>query len=186
MIVPWGTAITCRRGGSEWRVLPPWGVVTSPAPRRTGSQTGRSARGAAALLRYSSSLQLSDLIWDNSSTYKNLRQLSSKKTKFSLFRSACGIFHCKETIPKIRNKYSQKRYCAATVQFPHSCVCERFIYSHNRSAYSSAGKYVDRPWENINHSQTRESRNWDWGRATPRKGIHKWDFRCSVVFAWQF
>ncbi len=24
-------------------------------------------------------------------------------------------------------------------QFPHSCVCERFIYSHNRSAYSAAG-----------------------------------------------
>ncbi len=21
--------------------------------------------------------------------------------------------------------------------------------------------------------------NWDWGRAIPRKGIHKWDFRCS-------
>ena len=21
---------------------------------------------------------------------------------------------------------------------------------------------------------------WDWGRAIPRKGIHKWDFRCSV------
>ncbi len=24
-------------------------------------------------------------------------------------------------------------------QFPHSCGCERFIYSHNRSAYSAAG-----------------------------------------------
>ncbi len=24
-------------------------------------------------------------------------------------------------------------------QFPHSCVCERFIYSHDRSAYSAAG-----------------------------------------------
>jgi hypothetical protein len=24
-------------------------------------------------------------------------------------------------------------------QFPHSCVCERFKYSHNRSAYSAAG-----------------------------------------------
>jgi hypothetical protein len=36
-------------------------------------------------------------------------------------------------------------------QFPHSCVCERFIYSHDRSAYSAAGKYVDRSWEYINH-----------------------------------
>jgi hypothetical protein len=32
-------------------------------------------------------------------------------------------------------------------QFPHSCVCDRFIYSHDRSAYSAAGKYADRSWE---------------------------------------
>jgi hypothetical protein len=34
-------------------------------------------------------------------------------------------------------------------QFPHSCVCERFIYSHAWPAYSAAGKYVDRSWEYI-------------------------------------
>jgi hypothetical protein len=29
-------------------------------------------------------------------------------------------------------------------QFPRSCVCERFIYSHDRSAYSAAGnKWTD-------------------------------------------
>jgi hypothetical protein len=28
-------------------------------------------------------------------------------------------------------------------QFLHSCFCVRFIYSHNRSAYSAAGKLVD-------------------------------------------
>jgi hypothetical protein len=28
-------------------------------------------------------------------------------------------------------------------QFQHSGVCVRFKYSHNRSAYSAAGKYVD-------------------------------------------
>jgi hypothetical protein len=26
-------------------------------------------------------------------------------------------------------------------QIPHSCVCDRFIYSHDRSTYSAAGKY---------------------------------------------
>jgi hypothetical protein len=48
-------------------------------------------------------------------------------------------------------------------EFPHSCVCERFICSHDRSAYSDAGKYVDRPWEYINSSQTHECEcgNWD-------------------------
>ncbi len=34
---------------------------------------------------------------------------------------------------------------------------------------------------NINRSQTYECGNWDPGRAIPRKGIHKWDFPCSVV-----
>jgi hypothetical protein len=32
----------------------------------------------------------------------------------------------------------------------------------------------------INRSQTHECGNWGWGRAIPRKGIHKKDFRCSV------
>ncbi len=41
-------------------------------------------------------------------------------------------------------------------------------------------KYVDWSWEYINHSQTHECENWDWGRAIPRIGIHKWFFRCSV------
>jgi hypothetical protein len=31
-------------------------------------------------------------------------------------------------------------------QFSPSCVCERFIYYCVRSAYSAAGKYVDRSW----------------------------------------
>ncbi len=46
-------------------------------------------------------------------------------------------------------------------QFPHSCVCERFKYSHDRSAYSAAGKQVDRSWEYINRSQTHECGNWE-------------------------
>jgi hypothetical protein len=55
--------------------------------------------------------------------------------------------HCKEPIPKIRNKYSQKRNCAAQSQFLHSFQCG----------------------------------NWDRGRTIPRKGTHKWDFRCSAL-----
>ncbi len=41
---------------------------------------------------------------------------------------------------------------------------------------------VDQSWENINHSQTHECGNCDWGRAIPRKGIQKWDFPCSVLY----
>ena len=73
-------------------------------------------------------------------------------TRIFVFDTHQTLFaHCKETIPKNQNKYSQKRNCAASVpQFPHSSVCERFEYSNHRSAYSAAGKYVDRSWEHIN------------------------------------
>jgi hypothetical protein len=38
-------------------------------------------------------------------------------------------------------------------QFPHSCVCERFIYSHYRSAYSATGNMR----QYINRSQKRNT-----------------------------
>ncbi len=88
--------------------------------------------------------------------------------------------HCKDTIPKFETNNPRKRIAPPQSQFPHSYVCERFIYSHDRSAYSAAGKYVDQSWEYINRSQTHECVNWDWRRAIPFLGIHTWDFRFSV------
>ncbi len=72
-------------------------------------------------------------------------------------------------------------YCSVS-QFLHSYIWERFIHFQDRSAYSAAGKYVDRSWEYTNRSQTHECGNQDWSRAIPRKGIHKWDFHCSVHY----
>ncbi len=57
-----------------------------------------------------------------------------------------------------------------------------FPFPGSACVYSAAANYVDQSWEYINCSQTHECGNWDWGRAIARKGIHKWDFPCSVLY----
>ncbi len=75
---------------------------------------------------------------------------------------------CKDTVPKIRNKYSQQWNCATSFPtvFLHSCICERFIYSHSLSVHlvcsKIGGPIVER------------------GRAVSFLGIHKSDLLCSV------
>ncbi len=91
--------------------------------------------------------------------------------------------HCKDKIPKFRSKYSQKRNVGSQSQFPHSCVCEWFICIFPRSVCLFCWrKYVDQSWDYINRSQTHQCGNLGWGRPIPRKGIHKWDFHCSVPY----
>ncbi len=66
-------------------------------------------------------------------------------------------------------------------QFPHSCVCERFIYSQDRSTYFPAQEYAaDRLWENKIRSQTYEYWNWDRVCAIPFLGIFVSNFRYCV------
>jgi hypothetical protein len=68
--------------------------------------------------------------------------------------------------------------------FLHTYICERFIYFQDLSVYFAAAKYVHAPILGINRSQTHECGNRGWGRASPKKGIHKWDFHCSVLYGW--
>jgi hypothetical protein len=80
-------------------------------------------------------------------------------------------------MPKIRNKYSQKRKCAASVPIPtFLCLSDLYIPTVG-SAYSAAGKYVG-----IYKSLT-DTCMWKLGlrHVIPFLGIHKWDFRCSVA-----
>ncbi len=89
--------------------------------------------------------------------------------------------HCKEQTPKIRNKYSKKRNCAATGPIStFMCLWAIYIFPQWICLFGCR-KYVDRSWKYINPLQTHECGNWDWGRAIPRKRTHQWDFRCSVV-----
>ncbi len=53
-------------------------------------------------------------------------------------------------------------------RFPHLCVCEKFIYSQDRSTYFlQLNRHADRSWYIINRSQSHECGNWDCGRAIP-------------------
>ncbi len=82
---------------------------------------------------------------------------------------------------KFETKIPWKGTVRPQSQFPHSCVCEPFIYSNDWSAYSAAWKYVDRSWgKYINRSKPHECGSWDWGHAILFLGIHKWDSRYSV------
>ncbi len=68
--------------------------------------------------------------------------------------------------------------CSFT-QFLHS-TCERFIFPGWVCIFCCSqicGPILE---IYINHSQTHECGNWNWVRAIPKKGMHKWDFCCSV------
>ncbi len=92
--------------------------------------------------------------WQEAANWSPVSTTHSQAISVNLRKRCLWHTHCKDTIPKILNKYW--------------------------SAYSAARKYVDRSREYINRSQTLECGNWDWGRAFPFLGIHKWDIRCSA------
>ncbi len=57
------------------------------------------------------------------------------------------LYHTAKT--KYRNfetNIPRKGISGSRSQFPHSCVCERFIYSHDRPAYSAGGNMWTDPW----------------------------------------
>jgi hypothetical protein len=42
-------------------------------------------------------------------------------------------------MPKIRTNIPRKEISGPQSQFPHSCICERIIYSHDGSSCSAGG-----------------------------------------------
>ncbi len=76
--------------------------------------------------------------------------------------------HCKDTIQKILNKYSQERNCAATVPVPtFMFLWAIYIFLWSVCLFCCRKIGAGRTWEYIARSQTHECGNWDWGRAIP-------------------
>jgi hypothetical protein len=75
-------------------------------------------------------------------------------------------------------------------QFPHSCVCERFIYSQDQSTYFPAAELADQSWKYINLSQMYECRNRETEHynsvlemTVSFLGIHKWEPDIHIGFS---
>jgi hypothetical protein len=100
-----------------------------------------------------------------------------KLTMFLTYYLSSLCFLTAKQHRKFETNIPRKGIARPQPQFPHSCVCERDLYTVSHD-WSAAGKYVDWSWECINRSKTHE---WDWGHAIPFLGIHKWDFRCRAL-----
>ncbi len=81
---------------------------------------------------------------------------------------------------KIRNKYSQKRNCMATVPI-YTFMCPWAIYLFPRSiCIFCCRKYVDRSWEYINRSQTHE---WNVENGTASAQLPKKEYINRIFVA---
>ncbi len=94
--------------------------------------------------------------------------------------SADYRLHRKETLPKFETYIPRKGIARPQSNFYiHVSVSNLFI-ARLDLPITIAGKYLDRSWEYINHSQTHECGYWGLGQAIPFLGKNKWNFRCSV------
>ncbi len=94
-----------------------------------------------------------------------------------------NILHTAKTqYRKFETNIPRKGIASPRSQFPHSFVCEQFIYYQDWSALFCCGKRCGPNLGIYNFAQTHECGNWAWGSTITFLGIHKWDFHWSAVF----
>jgi hypothetical protein len=117
----------------HWRIQKPWRRQNIGAYKNLGvDKTLATALSSLFVLRVRQVEALSFLL--AGVRVEPTPAVTSKK----LVCTVCGV--C--TTTKIPFIYSQKRNSRPLSQFPHSCVCERFIYSQSqdRSTYFPAAE----------------------------------------------
>jgi hypothetical protein len=100
-------------------------------------------------------------------------------TEKILFSWSCCGLHWKGISIYV---FIEKELRGLSPKFLHSCVCERFIYSQDRSTYFSAAEYADRPRDYLNRTQKYECRICD--RAVPFLEIYVSNFRYNIFTVW--
>ncbi len=107
--------------------------------------------------------------------------LGQKYPKYlMLVNRSLTTIHCKDTVPKIWNKYSQKWNCVASLEIP-TFMYLRAINIYPRSVHLfCCNRWTDHGNIHINLSHLHECGNWERGHAVSFLGIHKSDLLCSV------
>jgi hypothetical protein len=91
-----------------------------------------------------------------------------------------GSLLCSPRNEILQPRYFQNRIIMFCLPIPTLIYLWEIYMFPGSVCLFAAAKYVDRSWEH--RSQTHDCRNWDWGRAIPFRGMHKFDFRSSEEF----
>jgi hypothetical protein len=93
-----------------------------------------------------------------STTKEEDMRVAGPVTSFSVVQS---LNHTAKTQYQKFEIFPEKELHSLSPNFHiHVSLSALYVFQ-DLSAYSAAGKYVDRPWEHINRSQTHECGNWD-------------------------